>query len=40
MTRVTRIARVVAMLTTMWLVAGAQWPMDFVMDILGGMPCC
>jgi hypothetical protein len=40
MTRVKKIARFVAALTALWTVAGADWPMDEVFQLLGGMPCC
>ena len=40
MTRVAKIIRFVAALTAFWLVTGADWPMEDVLDILGGIPCC
>ena len=40
MTRVKQILRFVAALTALWIVAGADFPVDDVMDIIGGMPCC
>lgn len=40
MTRVKKIVRVFAALAALWTVAGADWPMDDVLAILGGMPCC
>ena len=40
MTRVAKIVRFVAALTALWMITGADWPMDDVMEILGGIPCC
>lgn len=40
MTRVNKILRFVAVLTALWMVAGAEFPMDTVSALLGGMPCC
>jgi hypothetical protein len=40
MTRAKKIARFVAMLTALWTVAGADWPLDDVVAFIGGMPCC
>lgn len=40
MTRVKKIARLVAALAALWTVAGADWPVDEVMEIIGGIPCC
>lgn len=40
MTRGTKLVRFVAALTALWMVAGADWPVDDVIDFIGGMPCC
>ena len=40
MTRVAKIVRFVAALTALWMVTGADWPVDEVMAFLGGIPCC
>ena len=40
MTRVRKVLRTVAVLTALWTVAGADWPVDEVLEILGGIPCC
>lgn len=40
MTRVKKLARFAAVLTALWTVAGASWPVEDVMGILGGIPCC
>ncbi len=40
MTRVAKIIRFAAALTALWIVTGADWPMEDVMGIIGGMPCC
>ncbi len=40
MTRARKIARIAAVLTALWMVAGADWPVDDVLAIIGGMPCC
>ena len=40
MTRAKKIAGFAAVLTALWTVAGADWPADAVVALLGGMPCC
>lgn len=40
MTRAKKIVRFVGALAALWVVAGAGWPMDEVMGLLGGIPCC
>ncbi|HEX2294999.1 MAG TPA: hypothetical protein VHN37_06785 [Actinomycetota bacterium] len=40
MTRVKKIARLVFALSALWMVGGANWPADDVLELLGGMPCC
>lgn len=40
MTRAKNIVRFVSALATLWMVAAAEWPVDDVLGILGGMPCC
>ncbi len=40
MTRVKKIVRFVGALAALWTVAGADWPMDDLMAILGGIRCC
>lgn len=40
MTRAKKIVRLVAVLTALWATAAASWPVDDVMGILGGIPCC
>lgn len=40
MTRIAKVLRFVAALTALWMVTGAEWPMDEIEAILGGMPCC
>ena len=40
MTRAKKILRFVAALTALWTVAGAEWPMDAVMEFIGRIRCC
>ena len=40
MTRVQKLLRLVAVLTALWTVAGAEWPVDYVLEVIGGIPCC
>ncbi len=40
MKRVTKSIRLAAVAAALWLVAGADWPADQVMDLLGDMGCC
>ena len=40
MGRVRRIVRVAAVLATFVAVVGAEWPMDEIETIIGGLPCC
>lgn len=40
MTRVKKVLRLAGTLAALWVVTGADWPMDDVLAILGGMPCC
>lgn len=35
-----KLFRFVAVLTALWMVAGACWPVDDVIGFLGGIPCC
>ncbi len=40
MTRFGKTLRFAAVLATVWTLGGADWPMDEVMAIIGGLPCC
>ena len=40
MTRAQNVVRFVAVLTALWTVAGANWPLEDVAAFLGGIRCC
>ena len=40
MTRAKKICRLVGALLALWTVAGASWPIDDVIEFLGGHRCC
>lgn len=40
MTRVRKVFRFAAALTALWMVAGAEWPVDYILEVVGGIPCC
>jgi hypothetical protein len=40
MTRVQKIARLVAALAALWTVAAADWPVDGLIAFVGGIRCC
>lgn len=40
MTRATKVFRFVTALTALWIVAGAEWPMETIMELLGRVRCC
>ena len=40
MTRAKKIGRLVAALLALWTVAGASWPLDDVIELIGGTRCC
>lgn len=40
MTRAKKVSRLAGTLAGLWMVAGADWPVGVVLDILGGIRCC
>lgn len=40
MKRVRNYLRIAAVTAAVWAVAGADWPMDEIEAIIGGLPCC
>ncbi len=40
MTRAKKVVRFTAVLTALWTVTGASWPLDDVVAFLGGVRCC
>ncbi len=40
MNRAAKILRITAVLVAVWLVGGADWPVDDVLGILGDAGCC
>jgi hypothetical protein len=40
MTRLGKFLRFTAVLVAVWTIGGADWPIDDVMGIIGGLPCC
>ena len=40
MTRVKNIGRFVGTIAALWTVAGANWPMETMMELLGRVRCC
>lgn len=35
-----KVLRLVAVLAAVWTIAGADWPVDFVIGLLGDVGCC